>query len=184
MISPEAVMGMRRPEFGPSPAKLEARLRAQLGIRREDGQLTYRPTAEQRKFLKEQLAARGLPTSQLDDLKYVSGLDKEAGFFTRFAFDEDDIEAVTQGSTVSVKPEKFAEYASFASPAPFEEAYHTGQFASDEAAGFYSPYGTHFVGGLLSSMDGYNANLYEAFAKGASKEMLKSYRYKKGGKRR
>lgn len=172
-------MGVRRPEFGPPASEVEARLRGQLGIRMENGQPTYRPTAEQKQFLKEQLAARGLPTKQLDNLKYVRGLDKDAGPFTRVAFADDDTEAVTQGATVSVKPEKFLEFVGFNDPKSFEEAYHSGQFASDGEAGYYSPYLLNAIGGWLSTGDEYYGNPYESFAQGAARKMHGAYRHQR-----
>lgn len=133
-------------------------------------QKTQTPTPCQKAFLKGQLGSRGLPTSQIDNLKFVSGLDANAGAFTRNAFNGGAI-AVTQGSTVYVQPGSFNNVANFRSPTGFEEAYHTAQFAMDGGAGFYSHYGMLSVGGFLSGLGAYNGNLYEAFAKGASNQM-------------
>ncbi len=109
-----------------------------------------------------------MPTSQIDNLTFVSGLNSNANAFTRQAFNGGAV-AVTQGSTVYVQPGSFDRVANFRSPAGFEEAYHTSQFASDGS--FYSTYGVLSVGGFLAKGDWYNGNLYEAFAKGWSKQM-------------
>jgi len=132
-------------------------------------QMTQTPTPCQKAFLKAQLGSRGLPASQIDNLKFVSGLDSGANAITRNAFNG-GANAVTQGSTVYVQPGRFNEVANFRSAIPFEEAYHTAQFASDGA--FYSTYGLLSVGGLLSIGDSYKGNLYEAFAQGASNQMF------------
>ena len=99
----------------------------------------------------------------------MSGLDSGANAITRNAFNG-GATAVTQGSTVYVQPGRFNEVANFRSAIPFEEAYHTAQFASDGA--FYSTYGLLSIGGLLSMGDSYKGNLYEAFAQGASNQMF------------
>jgi len=131
------------------------------------------PTPCQQAFLKNQLGNRGLPTDQVNNLRFVSGLDSSAGFFTRRAFNGGAI-AVTQGSTVYVQPGSFNDVANFRSAIPFEEAYHTAQFASDSA--FYSTYATLSIGGMLSMGDSYKGNAYEAFAQGASRQMLNAYK--------
>lgn len=182
MISPETVMGARRPEFGPRAAELETGLQAGLGIRTENGQPTYRPTAEQKQVIKDQLAARGMPTDQVDDLKFVRGLDDKAGFFTRTAFGGDATKAVTQGNTVYVQPTEFVDVVGFNSDTPFEEAYHSADFALEGGAGFYPPYIVNALGGFGIMGDEYNGNTYEAFAKGAAKKMREAYqRQRQGG---
>ena len=60
----------------------------------------------------------------------------------------------------------------FRSPTGFEEAYHTAQFAFNRE--FYTSYGLLSLGGLLSMGDSYNGNVYEAFAKGAAKQMFEA----------
>jgi RHS repeat-associated protein len=132
-------------------------------------QSTQTPTPCQRAFLKDRLVSRGLPTSQIDNLKFVSGLDSNANALTRSAFNG-GAGAVTQGSTVYVQPGGFDTVANFRSATGFEEAYHTAQFASNR--GFYTTYGLLSLGGLLSMGDSYNGNAYEAFAKGAAKQMF------------
>jgi RHS repeat-associated protein len=134
-------------------------------------QRVQRPSPCQAAFLKGQLGSRGLPTSQIDNLKFVSGLDSNANALTRRAFNG-GAGAVTQGSTVYVQPGSFNTVANFRSPTGFEEAYHTAQFASD--SGFYSTYGILSIGGLLATGDSYNGNAYEAFAKGASRQMFEA----------
>lgn len=114
-----------------------------------------------------------MPTGQIDNLRFVSGLNSNANALTRRAFNGGAV-AVTQGSTVYVQPGSFDRVANFRSPTGFEEAYHTSQFASDSS--FYSTYGILSLGGLLSIGDSYNGNLYEAFAKGASKQMYQASR--------
>lgn len=126
------------------------------------------PTPCQKSFLKNQLGSRGLPTSQIDNLKFVSGLDADANFVTRQAYGT-GASAVTQGSTVYVRPDRFGEVANFRSTVGFEEAYHTAQFSSDK--GFYGTYGILSYGGALFGGGSYSGNVYEAFAKGAAKEM-------------
>ncbi len=130
-----------------------------------------RPSPCQAAFLKGQLGSRGLPTSQIDNLKFVSGLDSGANALTRRAFNG-GARAVTQGSTVYVQPGSFDSVANFRSPTGFEEAYHTAQFASN--SGFYFTYGILSIGGLLATGDSYNGNVYEAFAKGASQQMFEA----------
>ena len=134
-------------------------------------QRTQTPSPCQAAFLKSQLASRGLPTSQIDSLRFVSGLNAGANAITRQAFGS-GATAVTQGSTVYVQPGRFNEVANFRSAIPFEEAYHTSQFASD--SGFYSTYGLLSLGGLLSIGDSYKGNLYETFAQGASQQMFEA----------
>lgn len=131
------------------------------------------PTPCQRAFLKDQLGSRGLPTSQIDNLRFVSGLDSNANWLTRRAFNS-GAGAVTQGSIVYVQPGSFDTVANFRSATGFEEAYHTAQFASNR--GFYSTYGILSLGGLLSTGDSYNGNAYEAFAKGAARQMFEASR--------
>ncbi len=83
---------------------------------------------------------------------------------------------MTQGNTVSVKPEKFLDYAGFQTPDPFEEINHSSDFASDGTVVFYPPYLLNAVGGLLSSGDYYDGSVSEAFPKGAAKQMYQAYR--------
>src|SRR5690606_37187716 len=128
-------------------------------------QRTQSPTPCQRAFLKSQLASRGMPTGQIDSLRFVSGLDGNANALSRQAFNG-GAAAVTQGSTVYVQPRFFDRVANFRSATGFEEAYHSAQFAADGR--FYTTYGILSFGGLLSTGDSYNGNLYEAFAKGAA----------------
>lgn len=175
-ISPESVMGVRRPEFGSTKAEVESRARAKLGIQMENGQATYRPDAAQKQVIKDHLAARGKPTDQVDQLKFVAGLNDEAGFFTRQVFNWDTPEAVTQGNTVYVDPNKFIDVVGFDSDTPFEEAYHSSDFASEGGAGFYPPYIVNALGGFGMTGDEYNGNPCEAFAKGAAREMHEDYR--------
>ena len=144
----------------------------------ENGQPTYRPTAEQKQVMKDHLGMRGKPTKQVDDLKFVQGLDHEAGLITRKTYEWMDPVAVTQGNTVYVRPDRFADVVSFNSDTPFEEAYHSADFAAEGGAGFYSPYFSNLVGGFVATGDEYNGNPYEAFAKGAAKEMHEDYRQK------
>lgn len=139
----------------------------------ESGYPTYRPNDLQKQVIKDHLAARGKPTEQVDDLKFVAGLDEDAGFFTQRAFDR--AKAVTQGNTVYVQPQEFPDVASFNSDVPFEEAYHSSDFASDGGAGFYRPYALGIVGGVISGTGPYKGIPYEAFAQGAAKEMYESY---------
>jgi len=126
-----------------------------------------RPNQCQRNFLKSQLARRGMPTGQVDQLRFVSGLDSNAGFYTRRAYNTGAI-AVTQGNTVYVRPTSFSDIANFRTRTSFEEAYHSAQFASDP--GFYHSYGMGGIAGFLAFGDEYNGNIMEAFAKGFAKE--------------
>lgn len=134
-------------------------------------QKTQTPTPCQRAFLKNQLGRRGLPTRQIDNLRFVSGLDANANWLTRRAFNG-GAGAVTQGSTVYVQPGGFDTVANFRSTTGFEEAYHTAQFASNR--GFYSTYGTLSLGGLLATGNSYSGNVYESFAKGAANQMFEA----------
>ena len=152
------------------------------GYQIEGATLVYRPSREQKDFLKSQMESRGMPSGQIEDLKFVEGLDADAGFITRSSYPRAD--AITQGNSVYVKPEKFQEVAGFRSPTTMEEVYHSGQFESDGGAGFYRPYLLGTVGGWLSKADSYNGNHYEAFAKGAANEMYDAYRNRKAGRRR
>lgn len=170
-ISSKSVLGAPRPEFGPPDSAID--------IKFENGRPSYRPNEVQKDVIKEHLVARGLPTKQVDELKFVSGLDDDAGIPTWLGYHGGG-EAVTQGSTVYVNPEKFIDYAGFYSQDPFEEAYHSADFAASGGASFYSPYIAGIVGGGLSGKGVYQGIPSEAFAKGAAKEMYRSYRYRAG----
>jgi len=74
--------------------------------------------------------AAALMTDQVDQLRFVSGLDSNAGFYTRRAYNSGAV-AVTQGNTVYVRPQYFSDVANFRTRTGFEEAYHSAQFASD-----------------------------------------------------
>jgi RHS repeat-associated protein len=136
--------------------------------------LTQTPTTCQKAFLKAQLGSRGLPTHQIDNLKFVSGLDANANWFSQQALAR-GARAVTQGSTVYVQPNGFETVVNFRSATGFEEAYHTAQFASDPA--FYTSYALSSLGGVLSTGDKYNGNFYEAFAKGAARHMFEASKF-------
>jgi len=169
-ITAKTVLGTPRPEFGPPGSA--------IGIKIENGHPVYRPNDTQKDVAKERLAIRGLPTKQVDDVKFVGGLDEHAGALTRMAYRRGG-EAVTQGNTVYIHPEKFLGYADFNSKDPFEEIYHGADFAAEGGAGFYNPYGFNIIGGLVTTGDGYYGHPQEAFAKGAAKEMYETYRYRK-----
>lgn len=141
-------------------------------------QRTYIPTCDQQMFLADELKLRGLPYDHVAKIKFVEGLDAEANLLSRSALDGDAV-AVTQGNTIYVQPLKFDEVTSFEKETPFEEVYHTAEFASDGGADFYNRYGQQSVGGFLQGFGAYNGNVYERFAKGAAKEMRESYRAKK-----
>jgi hypothetical protein len=162
-ITAKTVLGAPRPEFGPPGSA--------IGIKIENGHPVYRPNDMQKDVAKEHLAIRGLPTKQVDDVKFVGAL-------TWMAYRRGG-EAVTQGSTVYIRPEKFLNYADFKSKDPFEEIYHGADFAAEGGAGFYNPYGFNSIGGLLATGDDYYGNPQEAFAKGAAKEMYETHRYRK-----
>lgn len=168
----KTVLGVPRPEFGAPESVID--------IRFENEHPVYRPNDTQKDVAKEHLALRGLPTKQVDDLKFVGGLDKGADIFTRAAYHGGG-EAVTQGNTVYVHPEKFINYADFGSKDPFEEIYHSADFAAEGGGGFYTPYSANIVGGVIATGDGYRGNLQETFAKGAAKEMYETYRYRQRG---
>ena len=119
-------------------------------------------------FLSDQLAARGMPTDHLGQVRFVSGLDSNANIFSRRAFNTGHV--VTQGNTIYVPPGSFDTVANFRSRTGFEEVYHTSQFASEGSA-FYPSYAANSIGGWLATGDGYNGNLYEVFAKRAASEM-------------
>ncbi|MFA5970376.1 MAG: RHS repeat-associated core domain-containing protein [Sphingomonas sp.] len=136
-------------------------------------QKTQTPTPCQRAFLKGQLASRGLPTDQIDQLTFVSGLDGNANAATRVAFP--NAAAVTQGATVYVQPSRFNEVANFRSPVGFEEAYHTGQFAQWGAGNFYGSYGVMSIGASILGLGARDGNLIEQFAEGASRVMYRNY---------
>lgn len=108
-----------------------------------------------------------MPTGQVDRLRFVSGLDSGAGFYTRRAYNS-GARAVTQGNTVYVRPRYFSDFANFRTVESFEEAYHSAQFAADP--GFYHSYGMGGIAGFLSFGDEYNGNIMEAFAKGFANE--------------
>ncbi len=135
----------------------------------------YIPTAHQKDFLKRELAMRGLPTKQIDGLKFVRGLDAQANKYTRVGFGS-GADAVTQGSTIYVQPSKWNEVLGFRSPVPFEEAYRTAQFASDGGPDFYPHNILLSGGGLLFQGDKYRSNVYEAFAQGASRVMFENWK--------
>lgn len=158
---------------GSGPSAGQDKLERRFEDKMEKRQRIQTPTMCQKAFLKSQLGNRGLPTSQIDNLKFVSGLDSNANAFTQRAYNGGAV-AVTQGSTVYVQPGSFDSVANFRSAVPFEEAYHTAQFASDGS--FYSTYGLLSIGGLLSTGDSYKGNLYEAFAQGASHQMFDAYK--------
>jgi hypothetical protein len=125
-------------------------------------------------FLEDEMKIRGLPYNHIERVKFVEGLDAEANAFSRKALD-DGAEAVTQGNTIYVQPLKFDEVTSFDTDTPFEEIYHTAQFASDGGADFYNRYGQQSVGGFLQGIGLYDGNVYENFAKGAAKDMREAY---------
>ena len=145
-----------------------------FGIKLENGYPTYRPNDLQKQVIRDHLSARRMPIDQIDDLKFIPGLDKDAGFFTKRAF-ESGATAITQGNTVYVQPDQFLDVIGFKSETPFEEAMHSAQFAADRGAGFYSPYALGIAGGAISRTGTYEGIPYEAFAKGAAKEMYRSY---------
>jgi len=116
--------------------------------------------------------AAALMTDQVDQLRFVSGLDSNAGFYTRRAYNSGAV-AVTQGNTVYVRPQYFSDVANFRTRTGFEEAYHSAQFASDP--GFYHSYGMGIIAGLLTFGDGYNGNIMEAFAKGFAKDAANAF---------
>ncbi|WP_347270748.1 hypothetical protein [Rhizorhabdus histidinilytica] len=155
----------------------------QLGIKLENGYPTYRPDAVQKRVIKEYLTSHGMPASQVDSLKFVPGLDKEASIPTRLGYHGGG-GAVTQGDTVYVHPEDFVDVVQFNSPTPFEEAYHSAQFEADGGAGFYRPYVLGIVGGILSGKGNYQGIPYEAFAHGAANEMYKTYAKRSKGKQK
>jgi RHS repeat-associated protein len=135
-------------------------------------QKTQTPTACQKAFLKDQLAGRGFPTAQINQLKFVSGLDSDANSATRFVYPY--ASAVTQGATVYVQPSRFNEVANFRSPVGFEEAYHTGQIALSGSGNFYSQYVANSAGALFG-LGGRGGNFIEQFAEGASRVMHDNY---------
>ncbi|MCI4590385.1 hypothetical protein MOK15_09790 [Sphingobium sp. BYY-5] len=119
----------------------------------------------QKSFLANELSKRGLPSSHLNDVKFVSGLDDNAGFFTKKAFNSSTNRAVTQGSTIYVQPRYFNEFANFGSAGGFEEIAHTAQFSLLGSSRFYYDYGMSSAMGWLSGAGNYDGNMLEATAK-------------------
>lgn len=174
---PDPQTGFKVKTMAPALSMMQGGGGPSIGIKLEDGYPTYRPNDLQKDVIKEYLATRGMPTKQLDDLKIVPGLDKDASIPTWLGYHMGR-GTVTQGNTVYTHPEDFIDVAQFNSDTPFEEAYHAAQFASDGGAGFYRPYVLGMLGGAISGKGAYNGIPYEAFAKGAAKEIYRSYRYR------
>jgi RHS repeat-associated protein len=128
----------------------------------------------QQAFLKDALSRRGMPSSQLSQVRFVNGLDSGANWITRSAYNSRGSEAVTQGSTIYVHPQFWLTYTNFQSDAPFEEVFHTAQFSLDGGGQFYREYGLSYAANVALGMGlfgSYENDVEEAFAKGASKQM-------------
>lgn len=76
-------------------------------------QPTRKLTECQKSFLARQLSQRGLPSGQLGQVRFVSGLDSAAVSTTRVAFNGGAV-AVTQGNTIYVQPSSFGVVAGLA----------------------------------------------------------------------
>jgi len=127
-------------------------------------------SACQKRFLARSLAAQGLPTDHLGEVKFVKGLDANAGFVTKNAFP--NAWAVTQGNTIYVQPERFSGVSNLRNRTGFEEVVHTAQSRQAGGASLYNEYGISSVGGVLSGLGSYGGNIDEAFAKGLASQML------------
>jgi hypothetical protein len=120
-------------------------------------------------FFKSNLERRGLPTGHLSSVKFVSGLDRNANWQTRLAYNS-GVRAVTQFNTIYVNPRFWREVTDFITATGFEEVYHTAQFAQS-GANFYEEYGAGWLGSEMSGLGGYGLDVTEAFAKGAADQM-------------
>ena len=173
---PDPDTTFRVTDMAPTMSMIESRTtKLPSGVKFENGYPTYRPDNLQKQVMKDYLAARGKPIDQVDDLKFVQGLDQDASIITRSFYELGKPTAITQGNTVYVNPKKFNEVISFNSDTPFEEAYHSSDFASENGAGFYRPYLLGAIGGLLTDEGYYKGDHYEAFAQGAAKRMYEDY---------
>lgn len=138
-------------------------------------QRVYVPSRDQQLFLEDELKTRSLPYKHVQNIKFVEGLDQNANFGTKIAFKRGH-PAVTQGNTIYVQPDRFDSVTSFAEDTPFEEVYHTAQFAQDGNSAFYNKYVLSILGGIMSGLGPRDGNVQEAFAEGQAKKMLEAYR--------
>ena len=140
----------------------------------------------QQSFLRDNLARRGLATSQLGAVTFVEGLDNQASMITSASYNSSGNHAVTQGNRIYVHPEDWARYTGFQTADPFEEIVHTAQFAS-EGSTFYDNYAASFAANFLlgdGRFGSYMNVVDEAFAKGAASQMndeAKAFMCKKNG---
>jgi len=140
------------------------------------GPRTRRLNACQQRFLVRELSSRGLPASHLSQVRFVSGLDSNAGEITRAAYNSPRMSnAVTQGNTIYVRPEAFDAMVSFRDYVPFEEIIHTAQFAeAGSPARFYYEYGISSANGAIFGGDDYGGNIFEVFAKAAARQIAQA----------
>lgn len=127
----------------------------------------------QQSFFAKELASRGLPTSHLSNVRFVSGLNNKAGYFTKKAFAMGHI--VTQENTVFVPSTIFNDVTSFSDPVAFEEVAHTAQFKLLGTSRFYYDYGMSSAMGVISGLNNYDGNLLETSAKLYASQMYHSY---------
>lgn len=131
-------------------------------------------SACQQAFFAKELANRGLPTNHLSNVRFVSGLNSRAGYFTKKAFAA-GASAVTQGNIIFVPKSGFSKISSFSNPTSFEEIAHTAQFNLLGSSKFYYDYGISSVMGVISGLDNYGGNLLETSAKLYARQMYKAY---------
>jgi hypothetical protein len=154
------------------PTEKATTVRASAPVKK---QRTYVLSQDQKYFLEDELKTRALPFSHIEKIKFVEGLDKDANRWTRIAFNKGH-EAVTQGNTIYVQPRKFDMVTKFSEYIPFEEVYHTAQFAQDGEDEFYNKYGLSILGGAISGLGLRDGNVQEAFAETEGKKMFEAYR--------
>jgi hypothetical protein len=100
----------------------------------------------------------------LDEVEFREGLDSGANWFTSNAYNKPNTWAVTQFSTIYVKPTRWDEVTDPRDTTFWEEIGHTAQF-STWGSRFYVIYGQGIAESFASGGNGYEGNPVEEQAK-------------------